>query len=74
MIRVKFNNKRNYIDVNFKMISEKEVILTGTNIPKNESGFKTYRMNGDLLGDFSEFKICKETKNGFIFETAGKGV
>lgn len=68
MIRVQFNDKKSMQQVNFKSISSTVVQLTGTNVPEDTSGFKAYRLNGDLLGDYSDFtKIVSKVKNGFRF-------
>jgi len=70
-LRVKFNNKKNMQQVEFKAISSAVVQLTGNNIPHNTSGFKMYRLNGDFLGDYSDYtKIVKETKNVVQFGKA----
>lgn len=49
------------IEADFKMVSEDVVQLTGKKVKPNTSGFKTYRLNGVLLGDYSDYtKIIKE--------------
>lgn len=68
MLRVQFNNSKSMIEADFKMISEDVVQLTGKKVKPNTSGFKTYRLNGDLLGDYSEYtKIVAEVENGLQF-------
>jgi len=61
MLRVQFNNSKSMIEADFKMISENVVQLTGKKVKPNTSGFKTYRLNGVLLGDYSDYiKIINE--------------
>ena len=68
MIRVQFNNKKSMQQVNFKRISESIVQLTGKKVLKNVSGFKVYRLNGDLLGDYSDYtEIVAEVEDGLQF-------
>lgn len=68
MIRVQFNNQKSAQNVEFKMISETSVKLSGQKLKKNTSGFKVFRLSGELLGDYSDFIKCTESDNGFIFE------
>ena len=68
MVRVQFNGKNSMQQVNFSMPSPDIVQLTGKKIPRCTEGFKVYRMNGDFLGDYSEYtKIIKEVENGLQF-------
>lgn len=68
MIRVQFNNLKSMHQAEFKTISPSVVQLTGKKIPKNTNGFKVYRLNGDLLGDYSEYtEIIKEVEQGLQF-------
>ena len=54
MIKIKFNNKTNYEEVEFSR-TEHTVILKGIT-EENTSGFTTWRMDGvTQLGDFSDF-------------------
>lgn len=69
MIRVQFNDKDSRYDAEFKTISKDVIQLTGDKIPKNTSGFKAYRKNGNLLGDYSEYtEVVAEVKNGFQYK------
>lgn len=68
MIRVQFNNQKSTQNVEFKMLSETSVKLSGKKMKKNTSGFKAFRLNGDLLGDYSDFTKCTESTDGFVFE------
>lgn len=52
MIKIKYNNKNNFEEVKFSR-NENIVSLKGTT--ENNSGFKTYRMSGEQLGDFSDY-------------------
>lgn len=68
VIRVQFNNLKSMHQAEFKTISSSVVQLTGKKIPKNTNGFKVYRLNGDLLGDYSEYtEIIKEVEQGLQF-------
>lgn len=68
MIRIQFNNSKAMHPVNFKNISSDIVELTGKKVPRNTSGFKAYRLNGDFLGDYSDHAvIVGEVENGLQF-------
>lgn len=68
MIRVQFNDSQSMQQVEFKTISQDIVQLTGKKVPKNRSGFKVYQLNGDFLGDYSDFtEIVGEIPNGLMF-------
>lgn len=68
MIRVQFTGDLMMYQANFDAVSEDVVQLTGSNIPKNENGFKVYRQNGMFLGDYSDFnQIESEVKGGYRF-------
>ena len=54
MIKIRFNNKAIFEDVEF-LRTENTVTLKGIT-EENTSGFTTYRMNGEQLGDFSDFR------------------
>lgn len=53
MIKIKYNDETEYRDVSFSKLSDHVVSLK--NSPQNTSGFLTFRMNGDQLGDFSSY-------------------
>lgn len=73
MLRVKFNDKQSMQDVNFKLITPSVVQLTGKNVLRNTTGFNMYRLNGDFLGNYSEFtEIVGEVKDGFRFGVPDK--
>ena len=55
MIYVKYNEEEAIHEVSFRRINENVVSLKGINAV-NMNGFKTYRSNGEQLGDFSEYK------------------
>ena len=53
MIKIKYNNKNTFEDVNF---SRNENLVTMTPTSPNPSGFTTWKLDGKTqLGDFSEF-------------------
>lgn len=52
MIKIKYNNQENFEEVTFSKIGN-IVSLKGTK--ENNSGFKTYRLSGEQLGDFSDY-------------------
>lgn len=55
-------------EVEFKTISSSVVQLTGKKVLRDTSGFKVYRMNGDFLGDYSEYtEIVAEVENGLQY-------
>lgn len=64
MIRIQFNDNLSMQTVKFKEISPDVVQLSGDKIPKSNAGFKAYRLNGNLLGDYSDYtNIISEDKN-----------
>lgn len=68
MLRVQFNGKKSMQQVDFISISETVVQLTGKKVPYCTDGFKLYRMNGNFLGDYSEYtNIIAEVEGGFQF-------
>ena len=67
MIRVQFNGDNAMYTADFRNVSPNTVQLTG-NIPRKTSGFKVHRLNGDFLGDYSEYtEIVGEVENGLQF-------
>ena len=52
MIKIKYNNKNTFEEVTFSR-SNNLVTMTPTN--PNTSGFTTYKLSGEQLGDFSDF-------------------
>lgn len=68
MLRVQFNDKKSMQEVDFKTISPDVVQLTGKKVPRSNAGFKMYRLNGDFLGDYSDYtKIVAEVENGLQY-------
>ena len=53
MIKIKYNDSNIFHEVEFSR-TENTVILIGIT-ETNTSGFCTYRMSGEQLGDFSDF-------------------
>ena len=63
MIRVRFNNSLGTLQVEFELISDNVVQLKGKKVKPNTSGFKAYRLNGRLLGDYSDYtKVVKQSE------------
>ena len=70
MISVQFNGSKAVYNVDFKRVSPTVIQLTGKKVPQKTSGFKVYRLNGDFLGDYSEYtRIVKTTEEGVLFGT-----
>lgn len=68
MLRVQFNDQKSKQQVEFKTISPSVVQLTGEKVLHDTSGFKMYRLNGDFLGDYSEYtEIVAEVENGLQY-------
>ena len=53
MIKIKYNNLNTFEEVIFLKLSDNIISLKGTT--ENNSGFKTYRLSGEQLGDFSDY-------------------
>ena len=53
MIKIKYNDTEAFEEVTF---SKTDKIISLKGATENNSGFKTYRMNGEQLGDFSDYK------------------
>ena len=67
MIRVQFNGDNVMYAADFQVASG-TVQLTGKEIPRNTAGFKVYRLNGEFLGDYSDYtEIVREIENGLQF-------
>ena len=58
MIKIKFNKEDIYREVEFIRTGD-NIILKGITEP-NESGFTTYRLTGQQLGDFSDYTTVFE--------------
>ena len=52
MIKIKYNNSSVFEEVTF---SKTDNIVSLKGATENNSGFTTYRMSGEQLGDFSDF-------------------
>ena len=63
MIKIKYNNQENFEEVTFSKIGN-IVSLKGTS--ENNSGFKTYRMSGEPLGDFSDYTTTYRMLDGEV--------
>lgn len=64
MIKIKYNDSDIFYDVTFSR-TEHTVTLKG-DIPISNSGFTTYRMNGEQLGDFIDFNTVYRVGEGFV--------
>ena len=64
MIKIKYNNSRVFEEVTLSRLSNNIVSLKGTS--ENNSGFKTYRLNGEQLGDFSDYTTTYRIKDNEI--------
>lgn len=70
MIKIKFNNKNNFEEVEFSR-DEHTATLKGIT-EENTSGFCTYRLSGEKLGDFSGFNtIYRVLRDGIQFSDDG---
>ena len=52
MIKIKYNNSNTFEEVTFSKTGN---IVSLKGATENNSGFKTYRMSGEQLGDFSDY-------------------
>lgn len=67
MIRIRFKDDVAMHLADFKRISPDVVQLTGK-IPRNTTGFEVHRLNGEFLGDYSDYtEIVGEVENGLQF-------
>lgn len=66
MLRVQFNDSKVMIEAEFKILSAYIVQLTGPKVEANTSGFTTYRLNGDFLGDYSEYTNVIKEEEGSV--------
>lgn len=72
MIKVKFNDLNRIFQVSFSKLNDHVVSLVGPFLPANTSGFKTFRMNGKQLGDWSKFTtIYRVIEGGVQFSDDG---
>ena len=72
MIKVKFNDLNRVFQVSFSKLNDHVVSLVGPFLPANTSGFKTFRINGKQLGDWSKFTtIYRVIEGGVQFSDDG---
>lgn len=64
MIKIKFNNEETMHEISFSRAGN-TVTLAGIS-EANTSGFFTFRMSGEQLGDFSDFTTIYEKGEGFV--------
>ena len=63
MIKIKYNNSNIFEEVAFSKIGN---IVSLKGATENNSGFKTYRLSGEQLGDFSDFTTIYDKDEDFI--------
>ena len=63
MIKIKYNNKKSFEEVTFSKLGN---IVTIKGASENNSGFKTYRMSGEQLGDFSDYTTTYRLLDGEV--------
>lgn len=64
MIKIKFNNEETMHEISFSRAGN-TVTLTGIS-EANTSGFFTFRMSGEQLGNFSDFTTVYEKGEDFV--------
>ena len=64
MIKIKYNNQENFEEVTFARISDHIVSLKGAT--DNNSGFTTYKLSGEQLGDFSDYATTYRLLDGEV--------
>lgn len=71
MIKVKFNGHDEMLPVAFARAGEHIITLTGA-VPAADVGFKTYRLSGEQLGDFSDYNtVYRVLDDGCQFSNDG---
>lgn len=63
MIKIKYNNQEYFEEVTFSKIGN---IVSLKGAEENNSGFKTYRMSGEQLGDFSDYTTTYRLLDGEV--------
>lgn len=64
MIKIKFNNENIFHEVEF-IKTDNRIILKGIT-EQNTSGFCTYRLSGEQLGDFSDYRTIYKQGDNYI--------
>lgn len=64
MIKIKFNNEEEFKEVTFSKAGNTVTLAEITD--ENTSGFLTFRMNEDQLGDFSNFTTIYDKGENYI--------
>lgn len=64
MIKIKFNDRENFEEVTFSRLSDNIVALKGAT--ENNSGFTTYKLSGEQLGDFSDYTTTYRLLDGEV--------
>lgn len=71
MIKVRFSDSEEMLDVNFKNVSEHVVELKG-DASEDTSGFELFTKKGEHLGDYKDFTtIYRKTNNAVQFSNDG---
>ena len=63
MIKIKYNNSNIFEEVTFSKIGN---IISLKNATANNSGFTTYRLSGEQLGDFSDYTTIYRVLDGEV--------
>lgn len=63
MIKIKYNNSNIFEEVTFSKLGN---IVSLKGATENNSGFKTYRMSGEQLGDFSDYTTTYRLLDGEV--------
>lgn len=71
MLKTKFNDSENYIYTSFSM-SNGIVTLKGSDVPESEAGFRLYKSNGKVLGNYDDYKtVYRVLEDGVQFSNDG---
>lgn len=71
MIKIKFADSEELIEVGFSKVGNNIVTLKG-NVPVKECGFFTYKLDGTYLGDFTNYNtVYKILADGVQFSNDG---
>lgn len=71
MIKIKYLNSQNFIEVEFEVISDHVCYIIGNNKP-NSSGFLAYDEDGTLLGDWSDYRtVYRVLDDGIQYSNDG---
>ena len=72
MIKVVFNGSKKVYGVTFGVQGEHVCTLIGDKLPQSKKGFKTFRMSGEPLGDWSDYTtVYRVLEDGVQFSNDG---